>query len=169
MYLPAFEHIDKFAQHGFERSFFREATSVIPTEFIYTPKIMLLYEGYACQPDAISPDFRVALEIKSLSAKNYSLTRREGELPYRFKKVYHKYFLTNPYLEKLVFFFIDRDSQDNYFIQEFTRPEKYNLPIKRAHTDDSKIKGDYTVIDLGALSYIEAVAMLAQHAECSTS
>lgn len=155
------EHMNKREARLYERSLFDLAASKRPEQFIYTPTIMLLNNGYACQPDALTKDYSIALEIKSRRGKHFEAIS-SGSLSHPYMRVTYKYFLANPYLELLVFFFFNRED-NSYLFREFHRPAEYEFQIKRAHKDASKIKGDYQVIDLGNLSRSQAMRILSYY------
>ena len=161
--MTKFEHLDKNGQQEQEERFFKIVNSMSDINFIYTPDIMLLYDGYACQPDGLNADLSCALEIKSLTQKNYQLLVSSNTLPHRFKRVLYKYFRANPYLELLDFFFINREKETEYQFIEYQRPSVYNFEIKRAHDDESKIKGNYRVVNLMKLSREEAASVILEN------
>ncbi|MCI8367868.1 MAG: hypothetical protein HFJ66_09805 [Eggerthellaceae bacterium] len=157
------EYADKYVAREYERGCFLAARDVIEPLF-YTPKVMLLNDGYACQCDGLAEDFSYALEIKTLNAKGFErLAGRESAVLSRYKKIIFRYFLANPYLGKLTVLVLNRGNGD-FLCCDFDRPDRYNRAIKRPHDDARKIKGDYSVIDLGRLSFEAARVLLCEYA-----
>ena len=142
------EHMNKYQARELEERWFNLATADLGEQLLYTPNIMLLYDGYACQADGLTIDFTEALEIKSLTQKNFQkLGNSESAVYSKYQKIIYKYFLANPYLTRLSIFIINREDESERFVCRFDRPERYEIEVKRAHQGEAKIKGDYRCID----------------------